>query len=398
MADIKNYLKEKEKRERMQEDYKEKIARHKLTTLYRFLLMAAILAALVILVIIQYKRHVYTDYETISSIPREIGRGTADVRLGDAILSYSKDGAHCTDAMGNVTWNQTFEIQDVKLAFSGNAVAIGDYNGRNIYVANSEKLLGEIVTTMPIRDVAVSEAGYVAAVLEDTDVTWINTYDTDWELLFKGEAHMNNSGYPMDISLSPNGRLLCVSYVYLDANVLKSNIGFYNFGPVGAERDNRFVSGFDYTDVLIPHVQFMNNETSFAVGDSRLIICSGTQVPIVQEEHMFDREIQSVFSSDRYIGVVFYADNNENKYQINIYEPAASRKKVFYFDMEYTDIFFGKDNFVIYNETECQIITLDGIEKFKGKFSKNVRLMLPAGNTYKYMLITDSSIDMIQLK
>ena len=134
------------------------------------------------------------------------------------------------------------------------------------------------------------------------------------------------------------------------------------------------------------------------MGDSRLIICSGTQVPIVQEEHMFDREIQSVFSSDRYIGVVFYADNNENKYQINIYEPAASRKKVFYFDMEYTDIFFGKDNFVIYNETECQIITLDGIEKFKGKFSKNVRLMLPAGNTYKYMLITDSSIDMIQLK
>ena len=133
MADIKNYLKEKEKRERMQEDYKEKIARHKLTTLYRFLLMAAILAALVILVIIQYKRHVYTDYETISSIPREIGRGTADVRLGDAILSYSKDGAHCTDAMGNVTWNQTFEIQDVKLAFSGNAVAIGEALRGNCY-------------------------------------------------------------------------------------------------------------------------------------------------------------------------------------------------------------------------------------------------------------------------
>ena len=51
-----------------------------------------------------------------------------------------------------------------------------------------------------------------------------------------------------------------------------------------------------------------------------------------------------------------------------------------------------------YNETECEIITLGGVEKFKGTFDKTVRLMIPAGGTYKYAIVTENSIDTIQLK
>ncbi len=398
MGDIRNYLKEKEKRERMQADYKEKIARHKMTIFYRVLLIGGCLTVLGIFIMIQYKRHVYTDYDIIASIERDMVRGTTDVSLNNGILSYSKDGAHCTDAVGNVRWNQTFEIQDVLLAVNGNTIAIGEYNGRSIYIADSEKILGEIVTTMPIRNIAVSQGKYVTAILADTDLTWINTYKTDGELFFSGQARMDESGYPMDISLSPNGELLCVSYVYVDAGVLKTTVGFYNFGPVGAERNNYFVSGFDYTDMLVPHVQFMNNGLAYAVGDSRLMIYSGSQVPVTQKEYIFDTKILSVYSSDKYIGLVFVADNNENRYQLIVYEPATSEKKVFYFDMDYTDIFFGKDNFVVYNETSCMIMSMDGVDKFNGDFSKNVRLMLPVGNHYKYLLVTDHSIDTIQLK
>ncbi len=398
MADIKNYLEEKEKREQAQLGYKEKIARHKMATFYKVLLMLAVLLILIIIVLVQYKRHVYTNYETIATVSREMISGITDTRIGNAVLSYSKDGAHCTDAMGNVRWNQTFEIQDVKLDINGDTVAIGDYNGRSIYVANAEKLLGEITTNMPIRDIAVSHKGYVTAVLADTDVTWINTYNNNGELLFYSQAHMDESGYPVDISLSPNGELLCVSYVYVDAGVLKTNIGFFNFGPVGAERNDYLVSGFNYTDMLIPYVRFMNDTTAFAVGDSRLMIFTGAHIPVTQEEHVLDREIQAVYYSDKYIGLVFMSDNNENRYQLNVYEPATSKKRIFYFDMDYTDVFFGKDYFVIYNETSCQIVTMDGIVKFSGDFTQNVRLMLPAGNTYKYLLITDDSIDTIQLR
>ena len=108
--------------------------------------------------------------------------------------------------------------------------------------------------------------------------------------------------------------------------------------------------------------------------------------------------MKSVFYSDRYIGLVFASDDSEHMYRLNVYNAAAARVGVYYFDMDYTDIFFGNENFVIYNESECQIMTLDGIEKYNGSFTKTVELMLPLGNSYQYMLVTDTSIDKIQLK
>ena len=154
-ADIKNYLKEKEKRQKSQDDYKKKIRKHRLKIVYRVLLVVAALGAALALVVVQAKRHIYTGYDTVSSISREVSSDATDIRLKNSILTYSKDGAHCTDAKGNVKWNQTYVIQDVKIATCGDVAAIGSYNGREIYVQNTDKQLGTITTTMPIRNITV---------------------------------------------------------------------------------------------------------------------------------------------------------------------------------------------------------------------------------------------------
>ena len=398
MADIKNYLKEREKREQNQTHYKEKIMKHKLTAVYRVLLVAVVAAALFALIYFQYRRHIYTGYDIVSSIPRESAMDAMDMRLKNAVLTYSKDGAHCTDAKGNVTWNQTYEIQDVKIATCQDIVAIGNYNGRSIYLGNTEKQLGEITTTMPIRNLTVSATGTVAAVLADTDITWIYTYDSEGKNTYTGQTRMNNSGYPGAISLSPNGELLGVSSVYIDAGMLKTNVAFYNFGPVGATRNDYMVGVYVYPDMLVPMLQFMDNETMFAVGDSRLMIYKGGQIPTSIAEYIYDREIQSVCYSDKYVGVVFLSENAEARYRMNVYNTKAELVGSYYFNTDYNDIFFGQDTFTVYNETDCLVMTLDGVEKYNGHFSKTVKLMLPTSSAYKYILVTDYSIDTIQLK
>lgn len=399
MADIRSYIKEKAKREQRQAGYKEKIIKHKLRNLYRVLLVIVAAAALVALIALQYRRHVYTSYDVVSSVEREIASGAVDRRLGNSILTYSRDGAHCTNAKGSVTWNQTYEIQDVIIAVSGNTVAIAEYNGRNIYVQNTEGQLKQITTTMPIRDVAVSSSGCVTAVLDGQDVALLYTYPYDEDQkIIKGEAHMSDAGYPAAISLSPNGEILCVSYLYLDAGVLKTNIAFYNFGKVGQSNSDLLVSASSYTDMLVPQVCFMNDSAGFAVGDSRLIVFGGGHRPMVKAERILSEEIRSVFYSDKYIGLVFRSEDSAHLYRMDVYDASAKEIGKFYLDMEYSDIFFGKDNFVAYNETECLIMNMGGVEKFRGTFSKTVRLMLPTGGPYKYVLVTDNSIDTIQLK
>lgn len=398
MADIKNYLKEKEKREQNQNSYKEKIIKHKLSAVYRILLVILLALAVIGIVYIQYKRHIYTGYDIISSIAREKAADSIDVRLGNSILTYSKDGAHCTDLKGNVTWNQTYEIQDIKVASCKDVVAIGNYNGRNIYVENTEKQLGEIATNMPIRDLSVSQSGYVTAVLADTNVTWINTYNTSGETVYSAQTRMNNSGYPASITLSPNGQLLGVSYVYVDAGSLKTNVAFYNFGPVGANESDFLVGVYIYDDLLVPTVQFMDDETMFAVGDSRLMMYKGGQTPITAAEYLYDQEIQAVYYSEKYVGVVFLSDDADKKYKMDVYDTKAQKVGSYYFDVDYNDIFFGQDSFTAYNETDCVVMTLSGVEKYNGHFSKTVNLMVPTNSAYKYVLVTDNSIDTIQLK
>lgn len=398
MADIRSYLREKEKRENRQKDYTEKIRKHKAVDFYRKVLFVVVVLALAALVYIQYKRHIYTDYDIVASRKRETVSGAIDCRLGNNILTYSKDGVHCTNAKGEVTWNRTYETQDTLLSICGNTVAIADYNGRSIYVQNTEKQLAEISTAMPIRSITTSEAGYVTAVLADTDVAWICTYNLKGEMQYKGQAHMSDAGYPASISLSPDGELLCVSYWYVDAGVMKTNVVIYNLGPVGDNYNDHIVSMYFYTDLLVPYVQFMNNKTAFAVGDGRLMIYSGAHKPVSIGEHMLTEEVQSVYYNDKYIGLVFRSDLGEHLYRLDVYSDDGKKTGSYYLDLEFTDLFFGQDNFVAYNDSECVITTMDGVRKFNGSFTKRVNLMLPTGKAYKYQLVTNDTVDTIQLK
>ena len=119
---------------------------------------------------------------------------------------------------------------------------------------------------------------------------------------------------------------------------------------------------------------------------------------LLKAEYLFDEEVQSVYYNDNYVGLVFPSEKNENRYRMDVYNTSASKVGSYYINMEYTDIFFEKENSVVYNDTECMIMTLEGIEKYSGTFAKQVGLMLPTSGAYKYMVVTDNSIDTIQLK
>lgn len=398
MADIRSYLKEKENREQGQENYKEKIHKHHMAAVYRVLLIIIAFIILAVLVVIQYKNHIYTSYETVTSVAREVVSDSVDVRLGNTILTYSKDGAHCTDLKGNVLWNQTYGIQDVLLSVNENVAAIGAYNGREVYVVSSEKLLGSFTTNLPIRNIAVAADGKVTVVMADTGVIYYNVYTAEGKELYNGMATMSNSGYPMALSMSPNGMLLQISYIYLDAGVQKTNVAFYNLSAVGANKNDFLVGAYTYTDLVVPVVQFMNNDTSFAVGDNQLLIFKGAQIPLFSTSFNYDAEVKSVCSSDKYIGLIFRSNNSDSLYKLHVYNTIPEQVGTYNINFEYTDIFFGKDSFTVYNDAECMIMTLDGVEKFHGNFNKTVRRMIPTGTAFKYSIVTNDSIDTIQLK
>lgn len=403
MINIRDYLKEKERRQNADKGvgYKEKIRSHKLSVFYRIVLGIIMVTVLIAFLVIQWKNKVFTDSVTADTAPVTIVQGATVENLGGNILLYSKDGASCMDQRGNAVWNRTYEMQTPLLSICGQTAAIGDYNGRSIYVVDKAGERGMVNTNLPIRDLCVSANGVVAAVLDDADTIRINVYNGNENTespIINAKARMDKSGYPVSISLSPNGRLMAVSYLYVDSGNMKSSVAFYNFGEVGQNKADNYVSGYDYLNTVVPYVRFMNNNSSFAVSDDRIVFFAGAEVPTNIATKFLEEEVQSIYYNESYVGLVVHNSDGEGAYRLDVYNSAGDKVGSRFFDIEYTDIVFNKEQVIIYNDKECQISSIKGVDKFLGSFEKNTSLLVPTSSAYRYVAVTSDSIDTIELK
>lgn len=401
MTERRTHLRAVKNDEKNRDDYRDKIRKHKMSAVYRFLLVVAALLILVGVVYVQYRNHVYTAYDLVDSKTFDRVAGSEIMPLGDNILTYSHDGAHCTNAKGEVLWNQTFEMQDIMTATCEDVVAFADYNGRDIYVLDSTKKICEINTSMPIRSIAVAGNGRVAVAVADTAITWIYIYDPDGKKAYEVKTTMGQSGYPVDFSLSPNGELLGLVCMYADAGVIKSQIAFHNFGAVGSNMSDYRVSADTYPDTLIPYIEFINGNTAIAVGEDRMLVYKGDQKPVLKTQYLIEDEIQGVYHNEEYIGIMLRSDQMDKQHKLDVYSTNKENKLgSVYFNLKYDDIFFTDEYLVVYNNKGCLIQTYGGKNKFEGEFLTTADLLMPMGKgrNFKYILVSGDSINTIQLK
>lgn len=400
MVNVRDYLKKKKNRqdEQYRISYREKIKSHKFTVFYRIVLVIILIAAIIAALYIQWKNKIYTQIVALSSAEINITQNSSLLPFAGYLLTYSKDGAGCMDIKGNAVWNQTFEMQNPMVDICQNVVAIGDYNGRSIYVMDTTGVLGSITTNKPVRAFRVASNGVVAVVLDDNDTTWLYLYDAQGDELAYIRTTMKESGYPISVSISPNAQLVCLSYLFVDSGQMKSSVAFYNFGEVGKNSSNNYVSGYDYANVIVPMTRFLDNKSLFAVSDERIMFYSGAQKPMVAAESLISDSIQSVYYGEEYVGLVFISNESSNRYRLDVYHKSGEFKQSIEFDIEYSDILFHGDQIIIYNESECHIYNSSGVEKYGGRFDRTVLVMIPQSTQYRYMIVTPDSIDTIELQ
>lgn len=403
MANIRDYFKEREKRQGSSKgiDYKEKIRGHKLTVFYRIALGILLIVAIAAFLVIQWRDKIFTESVVVTTEPVTIVQGATVENLGGNILLYSKDGASCLDAKGKAVWNRTYEMQSPKVSICDQVVAIGDYNGRSIYVMDKTGERGIINTNLPIRDFCVSSNGVVATVLDDSNIARLYVYNGNENTetpIVNSKYTMDKSGYPVSMDLSPNGKLMVVSFLYVDSGSMKSSVAFYNFGEVGKNETDNYVSGYDYLNAVVPYVRFMDNDSAFAVSDDRIVFFAGSERPTNVASNLLEEEIKSIYYNEDYVGLVFNNQSGETVYRLDVYNSAGSKVSSQFFDIDYTDVIFNKDQIIIYSDLDCQISNIKGVDKFVGDFEKSTALVIPTTSVYKYVTVTSNSIDMIELK
>ena len=379
-------------------EFEHKIKAHRRGRFLKITSIGIVVVLFVGALIFLWKNAIYTSYSEISSYPRISSSDSVCLNHNGKVLSYSKDGISSMDTKGNLVWNETYQMQDPIVEVNGNAVAVGDYNGHIIYVMDEKGKVGEVDTNLPIRDLCVSKTGIVAAVLKDSKLTRLNLYDPKGKELVKSECRMSQNGYPVAVALSDTGEVMEVSYLYVDSGVMRSGIGFYNFGAVGQNELHNYVSGFNYTDSVVPYVKFLNNEIAVAVADDRIMFYKGDQKPAVLSETLLSEQILSVYTGKEYVGLVYENKDGVTKYYMDLYNIEGEKEDTLEFDCEYTDIVITEKTILIYNKNEWNVYTIGGRMKFSGTYENNIRKIIPTNHIENYMIVTDETLETVILK
>lgn len=381
------------------EEMNAKIHRHR----RRILLLTALVVILLLVTVtgtyIYIQTKGYTGYEVINFSERKDSAGTSFASFRGNVIKYGKDGAACLDTENHMIWNQTYEMQAPMVDICEGYAAIADKKGEHVYIMDQEGPCGGIKTTMPIQRVQVANQGTVALLMEQDGTSYIHVYDKEGNFLAGGELHTQNTGYPLDISISNDGRKLAASLLDVNDGNVKTTIIFYNFDSVGKNEIDNIVGRYSYEDLVVPKLEFLTNDVMAAFGTGKVMLFQGEQKPQVKKEISLKKEIRSIFYNEAYFGLVFGTEDEKNPYVFQVYDLKGNAVLSKDFGMEYQEIgFLGNDEICIRNELECAIYTLWGIEKFHGNFEENIWKVMSAGKLRDYIFWTEGKTQKIRLK
>lgn len=347
--------------------------------------MTAALAALIVAGAVGYglyqKNRQYTKVNVLWEKELATDASSGYEVYGENVLRYSRDGAQYLNRKGEAVWNQAFEMKSPFAAVNGDYAAIADRNGYSLYICDKNGCQGVVTTTQPISKLSVSATGITVAILEEAKSNVIAFYDkTGTKLQIEVQTTLAGNGYPIDLSISPNGMLLMVSYIYLDEGLMQNQVVFYNFDDEGQSLKDRLVGGFkEYGSSIVARVRFLDNTHACAFAQDRLCFYSleNTVQPELTKQVDISGEIDSVFYSEDYAGVVVSGEDGLKK--LSLY--SASGKEIFteVLDREYEHMEVSGSFVLLYGEAECRIYNEEGTLKYEGTLAGDTEKLISLG-------------------
>lgn len=336
----------------------------------------------------------FTEYEVVWEEELQEGSLVGYKTFGSNVLKYTKDGASYMDSRGKLIWKESYEMKSPVASVNGDYAIVADKQGNSIYIYSKDGYQGKATTVLPISQVAVSGTGIVAAVLEESATSFIYIFQRDGTILLMIKANMGDSGYPLDIALSRDGTQLICSYIHIQKGEVKSRVVFYDFSEIGKNVPTRLVGGFDepFASTLVARVQYLGEPYSCAFSGNGLTFFSSKNLasPAQIKQVEVEEEIECIFYSDDYAGIIVKNYNGETASRMELYKKNGDlvMKKEFTYDYNQVDI--DGNMIIMYNDNSCKVFNLAGAERFSGEFDFPVLKVRQKAGLSNALIVTGS--------
>lgn len=355
-----------------------------------------IAAAIVIVVVMSLRGYHHVALTQVAEMT--VSEEASYANLNGFIINYSRDSASCINPNGNTLWTESYEMQQPVISVNNDVAAIADRNGTLIKIFNKQGILGTVQTDMPIRAITVAENGEVAAVLDDTDVTWVYLYSQTGTEIAYFKTTMDQTGYPVSVAISPNGRMVCMSAMQIENTQTKTTVSFYDFSQQAEDTDDNFVCSFDYTDEVVTYVQYLSNSCAFGASDSRLVYFKGENPPDNSTNILFkDENLRGLYYNRDNIGLLFPDTESEEEYRLDVYDTNGTKTGEVNFTMDFTNLQIYGGRVYINNDQECRIYSIHGREIFDGSLGTTIDLLIPSASASRMTVVSGDDILSVNL-
>lgn len=353
---------------------------------------------------IAYWNRSFNSYEELTYTQNTEGNGTKYAVFMDGYLKYSKDGISYLDQKERVQWTQAYTMDRPEIAVSSQYAAVADLEGNSVHLYNGTGKVGEYSMSYPVKKILVAEQGVFCVVLDGGEENYIRLYDAQGEILAEIKTKIQNNGYPMAVAMSSDASKLVASYYRVDGIDSQNIISFYNFGEGGKGQSGNLVGTYQHDNMLIPKITFTDDNTVYAVGDSKMIIYDVKDTPKQKKEIIYPANIINVFSSEKYVGytcenpVEEVEAGDAKAFEIYIYNKNGRQIKHFGVEKVYETVQLIGDVIVCYTGNVCYMVRINGTEVFACDMGKNIADVHATDSRTEFLFVYSEGCARIRLK
>ena len=364
------------------------------------MVVLALVVIIGVAVFVYMKMRNFKGIKVIQSSETTFDSNANYIEFGVNLLKYTPDGVSYINENGDTVWTAGDDFDVPIAAVCEEYAVVADKGGNLVAVFNEEGQVSSVDMPYSICDIDVAAQGAFAVILESDETNYIYMYDKNGNVVYEMKTSIDKSGYPMDITVSEDGKKLFTSYFKLDGVNIKNNLTAYNFDEVGQnENADRMVGGFSFDEEMIPKVQFISNDAIAAFSDQNIRLYNMKEKPSEKAVIKYDGEVSSVFYCSDYLGIIKpNADAGSSAKNImQIYDLSGNEIFKYSFSMEYDNIHATEDEIIITGGNQCLIVEKSGRTKFSYTFDGMIKSMVPSSRSNEYVVTMENKTETIRL-
>lgn len=280
------------------------------------------------------------------------------ILLGSDSLSYAEKDA--------IRWTAKLNVTDPIITVNGDYFSVYDQGSYYIYICDVTGIISTIKVSRVVYATDISASGVSAVLTESNDASYISYFDRFGNRLsVEVKTLLNATGFPLDISISPNGQLLSVVYYSTVNGIGESRATIYDFEK--GKPENSYVIYTDdsayLTDTLYVESRFLDDSHLVLVGDNKLTFLE-RQNGGFSETHIEETsQVLSVFAEKNYFGLV----KEENGVRVcQIFDILGKETASFEVPYAYSNILTEDEDILFVNGADLYLYNTAGRLRYEG--------------------------------